>query len=414
MSDNIHGNQMIVEEKKAAKLFIWLFYIIFFTYELFYHYIGPLSLGDEVGFPKYALGVWYYVLLLGLWPWGIYLIKKGEPKHVKYLFFVFYTISDFLNVLLTYFDKNGQAISFGNILDIFLILFSSIFVNKRYVWIIALGTILKYLLIGIIFKEINVLLPIGIFMFLLIFSLMILSRFMSYIQSLTAAYEEIRDKEKLAFIGQMATVIGHEIRNPLAALKGFTQLQSEQDERKNTFYPVMIQEIDRINTIVDDLMIIGRPKSPNFKPQDLCKIIQYVFSVTNQLAENYGSIIVLKDCDVGQQIECDEKQMKQVLINIIKNAIESMPNGGTVEVSCAKIGDDKLKIMVQDNGCGIDSEMLQKLGEPFYTTKPEGTGLGLLVTKKIIGDHQGELRFDSELGKGTKVEIILPVKHKHN
>ena len=90
----------------------------------------------------------------------------------------------------------------------------------------------------------------------------------------------------------MATSIGHEIRNPLSSLKGFTQLQQERDKSETNFYPIMIDEIDRINTIVDDLMILGRPKSPNFKENDLKKIIDYVSTVTNQLAESSGCTII--------------------------------------------------------------------------------------------------------------------------
>jgi signal transduction histidine kinase len=297
--------------------------------------------------------------------------------------------------------------------DVFIVLFAIIFVNKHYVWIVSLGTILKYLLLGVILQEVHAFLPIGIFTFLFIFSLIILSRFLSYINSLTAAFEEVKKKEKLALLGQMATSIGHEIRNPLSALRGFTQLQQQRDKSENNYYPIMIQEIDRINSIVDDLMVLGRPKSPHFKLHDFTKIVEYVTEITRQHAENSGSKIVVEHYKEIPQIECDEKQMKQVLLNLLKNAIESMLNGGTIKIGMSMDGKNSIKVCIKDEGSGIEPEQLKRLGEPFYTTKQDGNGLGLMVTKKIIEEHQGDILFESEKGKGTKVTIVLPVKQKH-
>lgn len=413
MKDSVQGKNMIIEEIKATKVFMWLFYIIFFTYEIFYYLIRPMFMDKKIGIPEDGLGIWFYILLLSLLPFGIYFIKKGKPHLVKYIFFVSYVLLDFINVLMEFYGQN-KPFADGNVIEVFVILFASIFVNKRYVWIIFLGITIKYLLIGLILQDVNVFLPIGVYFFLLLVTLIILSRFLSYIKSLTSAYEEIRNKEKLAFLGQMATSVGHEIRNPLSALKGFTQLQQERDTSENTFYPIMIQEIDRINSIVDDLMILGKPKSPNFKSHEINIILDYVTSVSNQLAESYGTKILVNHCEDLPKIDCDEKQMKQVFINIIKNAIESMPSGGVVEVSCSLKEKGKLKIIVQDQGCGIDADKVKKLGEPFYTTKQDGTGLGLLVTKKIIDDHQGKIHFESQIGIGTKVTITLPIKHTQN
>jgi signal transduction histidine kinase len=409
MSDNFHGEKLLIEETKAVKLFIWLFYIIFFTYEIFYNFIRPLSTGMEPSLPKEGLGIWLYIFLLGMLPAGIYLIKIRKPYLVKYLFFVVFLLLDFIHVLLKYYGQNKEF-SDGNVIEIFLLLFATIFVNKRYVLLIYFGITIKYLLIGIILQDVEVFLPIGVFTFLLLFTLIILLRFLSYINALTSAYEEVRIKEKQALLGQMATSIGHEIRNPLAALRGFTQLQSERDTSNNHFYPIMLQEIDRIDMIVDDLMVLGKPKSINKTTNDIKGILNYVVLVTSQMGESYGVKIRFNQYGDLPEINCDEKQLKQVFINIIKNGIEAMKDGGFLELDCSMNGTDRIQVVIQDHGCGIDEEKLKLLGEPFFTTKQDGTGLGLMVSKKIIEDHQGEIQFESQIGVGTKITIHLPIK----
>jgi signal transduction histidine kinase len=409
MSDNFHGEKLLIEETKAVKLFIWLFYIIFFTYEIFFNYIQPMSMGKQVGLPEEGLGVWLYILLLGMLPLGIHLVKIGKPYLVKYLFFGGFLLLDFVHVLLKYYGQN-KVLTDGNVVEIFLLLFATIFVNKRYVWLIYLGVSIKYLLIGLLLHDIEVLFPISIYTFVLLFTLIILSRFLSYIDALKAAYEEVQRKEKQALLGQMATSIGHEIRNPLAALRGFTQLQSEKDTSNNNFYPIMIQEIDRIDMIVDELMVLGKPKSINKTLNDIKGILDYVVMVSAQMGESYGVKIRFNQNDDLPKINCDEKQLKQVFINIIKNGIEAMKDGGLIELFCMMNGKDQIQVVIQDHGSGIDEEKLKLMGEPFFTTKQDGTGLGLMVSKKIIDDHKGEIQIESQIGVGTKITILLPIK----
>jgi signal transduction histidine kinase len=108
-------------------------------------------------------------------------------------------------------------------------------------------------------------------------------------------------------------------------------------------------------------------------------------------------------------IDCDGKQLKQVFINLIKNAIESMHDGGKIEIKVKVVADNKMEISIQDEGYGIEDQNIINLGEPFYTTKKDGTGLGLMVTNQIIGDHKGDFTIESSLGKGTKVVVTLPI-----
>ena len=255
--------------------------------------------------------------------------------------------------------------------------------------------------------------PILLYLIISAIALIVLVRFYSYIHSLTDAYEELKKKEKLAVIGQMAAAIGHEIRNPLAALKGFTQFQQENYPNANNYYPIMIDEIDRINSIVDDLMYIGKPKKIKFEKASIEEIIAYTLSIAQQQAERQGVTVETIMAGPLPPLDCDEKQLKQVFINLIKNAIESMPEGGRVQIHVKVIEkQQKLSISIQDEGIGIADEDILNLGEPFFTTKKDGTGLGLMVTNQIIQDHLGEINIQSLLNMGTKVEVILPILNK--
>jgi signal transduction histidine kinase len=411
MRADTKGYQLIYEEVKAVKLFLITFYLIFYAYDFYYYFLLPKLTGGKMGFPEGGLGYWHYLFILLLLPIAIYFLKKRNPYGIKYIYFFSITFLDILNNILIYFGETEKFAS-GNGVEIVLILFIPIFVNKKYFWVLSIGMILKYLLYGLLFTQINVTAPIVIFVILSISSYMLLNRFSSYVDALKIVHEELRQKEKLVLIGQMATAIGHEIRNPLAALRGFTQLQQENHPENNEYYPIMIQEIDRLNLIVNDLMILGKPKSVEFKRNNLKEILAYVLSVTEQQAATQGVLIESTFKDRFTKIDCDQNQMKQVFMNLLKNAIESMPEGGTVKIGSQAINSKQILITISDEGTGISEEELFKLGEPFYTTKSDGTGLGLMVSHQIIKDHNGTILFESNQGKGTSVKIVLPINQE--
>jgi len=337
---------------------------------------------------------------------AIYLVRRGETEKVKYLYFLAFVLIDFINNFMIYWGTDHEFKS-GHVLEIYFILFSPIFVNKRFFWTMTLGFFIKYTLFGIIFQSPKVLVPMGLIIFIAIISWILLTRFQSYINAITAIYNDMRQKEKLAVIGQMATAIAHEIKNPLSSLKGFTQLQQEKDKGDEQYYPIMLNEIDRINGIVNDLLILGKPNTAVKMPRKLVDLIQYVISVIDPHAQR-KDIQFNYNVDDSTVLFCDENQMKQVFINLIKNAMEAMSNGGTVTIQ-SENNDGRVLISVKDEGCGIPPEILAKLGEPFYTTKQNGNGLGLMVTKKIIEEHEGTFNIESQLEKGTSVNITLPI-----
>jgi signal transduction histidine kinase len=401
--------RLISEETKTVKFFLILFYTFFFAYDLFNYYFMPIYTKEgTIGLSNNGLGLWFHIAVIGLLPIALYFMKKGNPYIVKYIYLFSYATIETLNSLAIFYDSNKPYGS-GNIVELLFIFFSPIFVNKKYFWTASLFMIGKYVIIGGVLQESHVLFPIIIFLILSVVAYFLLTSFTSYISALTSVHLELRQKEKLAVIGQMAAAIGHEIRNPLSSLKGFTQLQQERYPNTNDFYPIMIQEIDRINYIVNDLMTLGKPKALQFSKVSIEEIIAYTLSITQQMSDRQGVSIETTMAGPLPPIDSDGKQLKQVFINLIKNAIESMHDGGKIEIKVKVVADNKMEISIQDEGYGIEDQNIINLGEPFYTTKKDGTGLGLMVTNQIIGDHKGDFTIESSLGKGTKVVVTLPI-----
>ncbi|WP_308639560.1 PAS domain-containing sensor histidine kinase [Paenibacillus silvisoli] len=214
--------------------------------------------------------------------------------------------------------------------------------------------------------------------------------------------------EKLSLVGQLAAGVAHEIRNPLTSIRGFVQLLQARNDMNQEFIQIMLSELDRINDIVSEFLVIAKPQAVVFEMQDIRKIIFDVISLLEAQAILYNVQIHTEIADDIPSIRCQQNQLKQVFINILKNAIESMSGEGNVVVQ-VNVVDNKIVIRFIDNGCGIPEECLTKVGEPFYTTKEKGTGLGLMVCQKIIEVHQGELYIQSLADEGTTVELILPI-----
>jgi signal transduction histidine kinase len=410
MKDSNKSSKLIFEERKAIILFLWLFNLIFFSWDIFYYYCRPYFNGAALSDSRDGLGLWVYVILVGVLIAAIYYIKVGNIYIVKYLYIISFLIIDIIDNLVRYIGTT-EHFATGNIVEVLLVIFSPIFVNKKYFWTVSIGLIGKDLLLGLILQDLNVLPPVLIYITISVLAYVLLIRFYSYINSLTTVYEELRQKEKLAVIGQMAAAIGHEIRNPLSSLRGFTQLQQERYPNTNDYYPIMIQEIDRINSIVNDLMYLGKPRVIYFEKASIEEIIAYTLSITQQQAERQGVTVETIMAGPLPPLDCNEKQLKQVFINLIKNAIESMSQGGRIKIKVNVLEKTKMSVSIQDEGCGISDKNILNIGEPFFTTKTDGTGLGLMVTNQIIKEHLGVLNINSECEKGTRVEVILPIIH---
>ncbi|MBM7691763.1 two-component system sporulation sensor kinase A [Peribacillus deserti] len=217
----------------------------------------------------------------------------------------------------------------------------------------------------------------------------------------------LQKSEKLALLGQMAAGIAHEIRNPLTSIKGFIQLfQANYPQEKYT--EIVLSELERINSIVGEFLVLAKPTAAVFAEQDVKILIKDVVTlINNQSMLNNVQIFVEFDRHLPM-VSCEEKQIKQVLLNLLQNSIEAMPKGGNIDVRVKEKEEGKISIQIIDQGIGIPEERISTLGEPFYTTKEKGTGLGLMTCYKIIEGHNGKLNIESKLNEGTTIEIILP------
>lgn len=224
--------------------------------------------------------------------------------------------------------------------------------------------------------------------------------------NLKTTQELLRKSEMLSGIGQLAAGIAHEIRNPLTALKGFTQLISSGSKSQN-YISIMAEELNRIEDIVSELLVLSRPQSVDFCKCNVIAIIKDVIMMLDTQAI-MNRVDIRLDSELAEaNVLCIENQLKQVFINIVKNALEAMPTGGNIIVSIKETESD-LMIEIQDTGMGIPQDVINRVGEPFFSTKDKGTGLGLMVSYKIVEHHDGELSIQSEKGNGTRITIRLP------
>ncbi|EJQ06298.1 two-component sensor histidine kinase [Bacillus cereus] len=400
---------LIYEEREALKVFILLFYIIFFSYDIIYYFAYPAMNINEarIGWPEGGMGIGVYILVISLFPISIYLQKQCYVYFVKYLFLIGYMLIDLINNLMIYLHSD-RVFENGNMVEIFLILFAPIFVNRKYFYFVSCSVIGKYVFFTLLLQDIKVVIPLVLCVFFCIISHSLLKRFQSYVRTVVEMMSNMKETENLAVIGTMSTTIAHEIRNPLTALKGFTQIQKERNLEDTMSYEIMLQEIERINEFVSELMLLGKPKPTNYEWCNIREILLYVVQLMESYATQYKVKFHLQVDGNLPGINGDDKQLKQVLLNIIKNGIESMPKGGDIQIRAYKKVGENLCISIEDQGFGIENEKIEKIGKAFYTTKENGTGLGLMITYKIIEEHQGSIAIQSSMGVGTKVEIYLP------
>ncbi|WP_078543115.1 PAS domain-containing sensor histidine kinase [Litchfieldia alkalitelluris] len=222
--------------------------------------------------------------------------------------------------------------------------------------------------------------------------------------------QKLLKSEKLSAVGQLSASIAHEIRNPLTALKGFLQIMmASRDNIEDSYFEIMSDEIARIELITGELLMVAKPQAHHFNFENITEIFKDVKALLSSQALMYNVNIILESEDLPL-IFCVGNQLKQVFINLIKNAIESMSvAGGAISITLSKKSKNEIFIQISDQGCGIPEELLSNIGIPFYTTKQKGTGLGMMTSFKIIESHNGRMEINSTEGEGTTITIQLPV-----
>jgi two-component system, sporulation sensor kinase E len=227
--------------------------------------------------------------------------------------------------------------------------------------------------------------------------------------------EQLRKSDRLNVIGELAAGIAHEIRNPMTALKGFIQLLEPTIKAEHAmYYDVITSELARIDSIINEFLILAKPQEIRYQENDIRQIMREIVDLLSAQAVLYNVQFHTHYEEQLPYVYCEPNQLKKVFINIIKNAIEVMPNGGKITIAINSIKDQLIQISIRDQGTGIPKDKIKKLGEPFYTTKEKGTGLGLMVSYRIIEEHNGSIEVESEEGIGTLFRIKLPLNHLVN
>lgn len=222
--------------------------------------------------------------------------------------------------------------------------------------------------------------------------------------------ERLRKSDTLSVVGELAAGIAHEIRNPMTALKGFIHLlQGSVKEDFSMYFDVITTELKRIEMIITEFLILAKPQALSYQSKDITKVMTDTIDLLKPQAILNNVQIISKLDEKLPYLYCEPNQLKQVFINIIKNSIEAMPKGGTIFVRIHQ-DEDQIIVSIRDEGCGIPKDKLKKLGEPFYTTKDRGTGLGLMVSYKIIEEHKGSIKVTSKIGVGSVFHITLPIE----
>ncbi|MBN2653180.1 MAG: PAS domain S-box protein [Spirochaetales bacterium] len=231
---------------------------------------------------------------------------------------------------------------------------------------------------------------------------------------------QLKRAEKLASLTTLTAGVAHEIKNPLGSISIHIQLiqkllkgdlDDDKIEKINKFLLVVNEEIDRLNSIIVDFLFTVRPMNLSLEPINMNNLLADLVEFMHYECEKQNIVCDFSQAENLPLVRADIKYLKQAVLNIVKNAIAAMPSGGTLKVATL-FKNSKVFIEFQDSGTGIPQEELEKIFEPYFTTKDSGSGLGLTVVYKLVKEMKGEINIDSELGKGTRVTLSFPVENR--
>jgi two-component system, NtrC family, nitrogen regulation sensor histidine kinase GlnL len=253
--------------------------------------------------------------------------------------------------------------------------------------------------------------------------------------------EQWRRRDRLASIGALAAGVAHEIRNPLAGIGASAQILARRlpaDDPRASFATLIVEEVARLDRIVESLLQFARPATPKLARQSLLPAMEKALTLMHEPAVRQKVALIADRAERVPDLYVDADQILQVIVNVVKNAIQALPEGGEIRVSMgarrkrlverSAIGrrasdrlesarpvpeQEVIEIRVQDNGPGIPAATLARVFDPFYTTRAQGSGLGLSICQTIVREHGGVIAIESTVGQGTTVTIDLPVEKRH-
>jgi two-component system sporulation sensor kinase B len=244
-------------------------------------------------------------------------------------------------------------------------------------------------------------------------SLWMISYLLFYVKKDEVHKQQLVALEKDRMLGQLAATISHEIRNPLTSTRGFLQLLDQKElsiHDHKRFIDLALSGVDQANTIINDYLNYAKPSTGLHEQLDIKEELEAMLRFITPFATDHQVVIdISHENEAPLYILGESKKLRQCLMNLIKNAIESMPNGGEISLSTRKLP-NAVQISITDTGVGMSQTQLNSLGMPFYTTKEQGTGLGLVVVMSIIKMMNGKISFSSNLNKGTQCSILFQQK----
>jgi signal transduction histidine kinase len=221
------------------------------------------------------------------------------------------------------------------------------------------------------------------------------------------ANESLRRAERLKTLGEMAAGMVHEVKNPLAAIRSSAQILTERLSGKEAqFAHIVVSEVDRLNRVVNEFLDYARPAPLKREPVLLSGLLDSCLELLGPVIKQAGVTVKRLYPERERKVDADPNQLRQVFLNLILNAVQATAGKCCVEVSVMESGHET-RVTVKDNGLGIPPDKLKNVFEPFYTTKPGGTGLGLPIAQRIVAEHGGKLLLESRPGEGATATVIL-------
>ncbi|WP_096200437.1 ATP-binding protein [Bacillus sp. FJAT-45350] len=251
-----------------------------------------------------------------------------------------------------------------------------------------------------------------------VFGVIFFIRFIEKVREENLLLKEVKELEKMKIVSEIAASISHEVRNPLTVTSGFLQLLKDPDippEKRSEYVDYSLKELKRAEIIINDYLTFAKPSLDNIQLLHIEDEIEYVINIVNPYAV-MNNVEILFEKNSNVVIAGERQKLHQCLINLMKNGIEAMPEGGRLDIEL--ILNEKTRqatISISDSGVGMDQEQLERLGTPYYTTKgSKGTGLGTMVVYSIVKVMRGHIEVESEKNKGTRFVITLPCPEIQN
>ncbi|KXI72897.1 sporulation kinase [Bacillus cereus] len=331
-------------------------------------------------------------------------------------------------VIFVIYEWALKGINFLPVIEVIFLLIVPLFLSKKWSLfsrdkklILAFMISSLYVLVSLVIGMINVLLETGftpyishlysgyIFASLIMVMTMVFQVYLTeYLNENAILRTEMQKSEKLNIVSELAASVAHEVRNPLTVVRGFIQLlESTEDVKNKDYMRLVLAELDRAEQIISDYLNLARPQIE--KKEHICLSAQLIEMTT--LMSSFAAMQgVYLQVEISESLYTigDKTKLKQAIMNVVKNGIEAIQgNKGYLKVTAIQ-KDETIVIRVKDSGVGMTKEQLARLGQPYYSLKEKGTGLGLMVTFSILQAHNGTLEYKSESGKGTEAIIILP------